>query len=94
MLEHKSGSFIDEKWLTEFVDPAEKDWGLENINLVEPADCCKHILTDYARDRVILHLQPGRLYTFKNIDDDTSVDRIFLNNATHNAESEMDYVND
>jgi len=60
----------------------------------EPAADCKNILVDYARDRVILHLKPGQLYTFKNYDDGTGIDLIFRNNATTEVEAEMNYVNE
>lgn len=61
---------------------------------LQPSEDCKNILVDYARDRVILHLEPGKLYTFKNIDDGTGIDMIFKNNITTDVEAEMDYVND
>lgn len=61
---------------------------------LQPSGDCKNILVDYARDRVILHLEPGKLYTFKNIDDGTGIDMIFKNNITTDVEAEMDYVND
>ena len=34
MLENKVGPYIDENWVTELVDIAEKEWGLQNINLI------------------------------------------------------------
>ncbi len=61
---------------------------------LEPSCDCHHILVDYARDRVILHLEPGKLYTFKNIDDQSSIERIFIENKTTSVESAMDYVNE
>lgn len=61
---------------------------------LEPEQDCKNILVDYARDRVILHLEPGKLYTFKNCDDGTGINLIFQNNAATCVEAEMDYVND
>ena len=61
---------------------------------LEPAGDCKNILVDYARDRVILHLEPGKLYTFKNCDDGSGIDLIFKNKKTTEVEAEMDYVND
>ncbi len=64
------------------------------FSCLEPKEDCKHMLIDYARDRVILHLEPGKLYTFKNIDDGTSIDRIFRDNIASKAETEVDYVND
>ena len=60
---------------------------------LSPADKCKNILVDYARDRVIIHLEPGILYTFKNVDDGASIDKIFGNNVTEGVESEVDYEN-
>lgn len=61
---------------------------------LEPSCDCKNILVDYARDRVILHLEPGKLYTFKNYDDGLSIDRIFLSSDIQGVEAEMNYVND
>lgn len=34
LIEDRVGQLIDEKWVEEFVDMAENDWGLENINLI------------------------------------------------------------
>ena len=64
------------------------------FSMLEPSCDCKNILVDYARDRVILHLEPGKLYTFKNYDDGLSIDRIFLSSDIQGVESEMNYVND
>lgn len=61
---------------------------------LEPAADCKNMLVDYARDRVILHLEPGKLYTFKNRDDGSGIDRVFRNRTATDVEAEMDYVND
>lgn len=61
---------------------------------LEPRESCKHLLVDYARDRVILHLEPGKLYTFQNVDDGTSIDRIFREHTATVVEAEVDYVND
>lgn len=58
-----------------------------------PAGKCKNILVDYARDRVIIHLEPGILYTFKNEDDGASIDKIFGRNVIDGVESEVDYEN-
>ena len=64
------------------------------FSMLEPSGDCKNILVDYARDRVILHLEPGKLYTFKNYDDGLSIDRIFLGSDIQDVEAEMNYVND
>lgn len=64
------------------------------LSKLEPCADCKHILIDYARDRVILHLEPGKLYTFKNYDDGSGINLVFQNNTTADVEAEMDYVND
>jgi len=61
---------------------------------LEPKEDCKNILVDYARDRVILHLEPGKLYTFKNYDDGSGINLIFQNRISTSVEAEMDYVND
>ncbi|HBN82969.1 MAG TPA: hypothetical protein DDZ89_03930, partial [Clostridiales bacterium] len=34
MLERRVGQLINEKWVTEQVELAEKEWGMENINLI------------------------------------------------------------
>ena len=61
---------------------------------LEPAADCKNMLIDYARDRVILHLEPGKLYTFKNVDDGSGINRIFQRKNSTEVEADMNYVND
>lgn len=52
------------------------------------------LLVDYARDRFIVRLAPGVLYTFQGEDDAGSIDRIFAGEKTGDAvETEMNYVN-
>ncbi len=59
-----------------------------------PAAHREHLLVDYARDRILVHLKPGVLYTFRDEDDGQSIDRIFSGSAAAEAaESEMNYVN-
>ncbi len=64
------------------------------LSALVPAAECDQLLVDYARDRVLVRLAPGVLYTFKAEDDGTSIDRIFAGEAAAaEAESEMNYVN-
>jgi hypothetical protein len=52
-----------------------------------------NIQIDYARGRVILHMKPGEVCTFRDIDDVTSIDKTFLNKSALSVEAEMNYVN-
>lgn len=52
-----------------------------------------NIQIDYARDRVLVHLEPGTVYTFKNEDDGTSIEKCFLKGSIAKAEEETNYVN-
>ena len=67
--------------------------GIENNFMIVQKNNCRHILVDYARGRAILHLKPGKLYTFKNIDDGSSVDAILRNNKFSKVEDKVDYAN-
>ena len=48
---------------------------------------------DYARDTVRVYLKAGRVYTFRDEDDGSSVDRVFLEMNAHTSEETMNYVN-
>ena len=48
---------------------------------------------DYARDTVRVYLKAGRVYTFRDEDDGSSIDRIFLEMNAHASEETMNYVN-
>lgn len=64
------------------------------ISALTPAAERDQLLVDYARDRFLVHLLPGVLYTFKGEDDGTSIDRLFSGKAeTDKSEDEMNYVN-
>ena len=63
------------------------------FSMLEPADSCRHLLVDYARDRVILRITPGMVYTFKDADDGTSIERMFLEKKNTSVENVMNYVN-
>lgn len=52
-----------------------------------------NVQVDYARDRVILHVEPGRLYSFEDVDEENSTDRFFSFGSTATAEEDTDYVN-
>ena len=52
-----------------------------------------NIQVDYARDRVILHLKKGEIYTFEDIDEGNSLDAVFKAKAATVTEKDMDYVN-
>ena len=61
---------------------------------LQPAEGVKHILVDYARDRVILHVEPGIIYTFQDIDDNTSIERPFIEKRGNvPVETDISYVN-
>ncbi len=53
----------------------------------------KFLMADYAKDIAYLTINPGEIYTFKNKDDGTSVDRNFKETKDINSETEMNYVN-
>lgn len=48
---------------------------------------------DYARDRVQVYLRPGIVYTFRDEDDGTSIDRLFLDMRAEGTDEVIDYVN-
>ncbi len=52
-----------------------------------------NIQTDYARDRVLLHIEPGKVYTFRNEDDGSSIENAFVHGGAKTAEGDTDYVN-
>lgn len=61
---------------------------------LSPEPLFDHLVVDYARDLVTVHLQPGVIYTFKDEDDGTSIDRIFSGvQQADKTETIMDYVN-
>jgi len=61
---------------------------------LSPSESCRHLLVDYARDRVIMRITPGIVYTFKDADDGTSIERIFSEKKSISVETVMNYVND
>ena len=46
---------------------------------------------DYARDQVIIRLQPGRVYSFESVDEGNSISNLFKNFPTISAD--MEYAN-
>ncbi len=52
-----------------------------------------NLQVDYARDRVLLHIEPGTLYTFEDKDGEDSIERAFARGITAGAEGDTDYVN-
>lgn len=63
------------------------------ISDLQGGNGCKFILADYAQDVAYITITPGEVYTFKNIDDGTSVDRNFIESRAINSETDMNYVN-
>ncbi len=53
----------------------------------------RFLMADYAQDVAYLTINPGEIYTFKNADDGTSVDRNFKEEKAIDSETEMNYVN-
>lgn len=53
----------------------------------------KFLMADYAKDIAYLTITPGEVYTFKNADDGTSIDRNFIEAKGINSETDMNYVN-
>ncbi len=53
----------------------------------------ENIQVDYARERVLLHVEPGKLYTFEDFDEGNSTDRTFSFGSVASAEGDTDYVN-
>ena len=54
----------------------------------------KQLLVDYARDRAIMRLTPGVIHTFKNVDGNDGIERVFGFSAQRDeAENMVDYVN-
>ena len=48
---------------------------------------------DYARDRVLVHLEPGTVYTFLEVDEHNSIEQAFSFGNAKSAESDTNYVN-
>ena len=46
---------------------------------------------DYARDQVIIRLQPGVIYSFESVDEGNSISNLFKNCPT--ASGDMEYAN-
>lgn len=139
---YKAYDAINEEWVRDFVNKAEKDWGFKNINLIiddawqlphsfEPAvatdrfpDIRKFIGDMHRKGHHVLLWQtsmfdvvsngfmtraqrlgvlsdyryagendPGEVYSFKNEDDNTSIDRNFTEARDVTSETEMNYVN-
>ncbi len=63
------------------------------FSALTPAPNRDFLLVDYARDEVTLYLQAGVIYTFRDIDDGTSIDRTFSQKPGEDVEKEVDYVN-
>ncbi len=56
---------------------------------------CRNKIVDYARDRAILRIEPGVVYTFTDEDDGTSIDNIFRQKTSDGTEQEVvNYVNE
>lgn len=53
----------------------------------------KFLMADYAKDIAYLTITPGEVYTFKNADDGTLIDRNFIEAKGINSETDMNYVN-
>lgn len=54
---------------------------------------CRFLMADYARDIAYLEIEPGEVYSFKNADDKTSIDRNFTEAREVSSETDMNYVN-
>ncbi len=54
---------------------------------------CRFLMADYSRDVAYLEIEPGEVYSFKNIDDGTSIDRNFIEAKAVSSETDMNYVN-
>ena len=54
-----------------------------------------YLKVDYARDRAIMRIKPGIVYTFKNVDGKDGIERIFgFNTEAEESENMVDYVNE
>jgi len=63
------------------------------ISSIQGEGGCRFIMADYAKDIAYIELNPGEVYTFKNEDDGTSIDRNFIEARAVKSETEMNYVN-
>lgn len=53
----------------------------------------ENIQKDYARGRVLVHLEPGVVYTFEDFDEGDSIEHTFKEKIATAPEGEMNYVN-
>jgi hypothetical protein len=53
----------------------------------------QNVQVDYARDRVIIHLEPGKVYSFENKDEGDSIELAFIKRTFSGAEGDINYVN-
>ena len=63
---------------------------LSGLTPAASKDFCQ---VDYARDLARIYLRPGVVYTFRDVDDGTSIDRIFRESKAQNTEEIINYVN-
>ena len=63
------------------------------ISELEGKGGCRFLMADYAKDIAYLEIEPGEVFTFKNKDDGTSVERNFIESKIVKSETEMNYVN-
>ncbi len=63
------------------------------ISCLKGGEGCRFLMADYAKDIAYLAITPGEVYTFKNQDDGTSIDRNFTEARALSSEEDMNYVN-
>ncbi len=64
------------------------------IGEITPAPIQGRVIVDYARDRAFVKLAVGVLHSFKNVDENNSIENVFKKDAKRvEVEAEMNYVN-